>query len=99
MPNMTSKIERMQLLKEEALKRITPEWWDSWTEGQRGSIILSLIDDLDDYNSFGYKMFIKAHKEIIGDNNSPYIKLTFSFPKLLEILDLAARYANVWIFS
>ena len=44
MSNLPSKIKRLQLLKREFLKRITPEIWNDCTEGQRGVIILSLLD-------------------------------------------------------
>jgi hypothetical protein len=72
--------------------------WNTWSTGDRAGFILGSLDtESSAYNDGSiYDIFFRAYH---SSKHSPIHLADLDFSQMMEILDLAERYAKNWIFS
>jgi hypothetical protein len=77
------------------------EEWEFGNEYNRSSQLLAAIDEDGDYynDTLIFVIYLKAHRTYFGLSNTAIVHLNIKHSQLLEIFDLAERFAKIWTFS
>jgi len=82
----------------DAFLNVGADLWNTWARGDRAGFILGCLDTeavrYDDH--FSYDVFFKAY------HSSKYDSMHLAdldYSQIMEVFDLADRYAENWIFS
>lgn len=73
--------------------------WNIMDESARGRRMSDLFKTDNLYNGFTVNIIFSKCYRMVKDKYGLRFGWDFSYPILLEIFDLMARYAKLWIFS